>query len=588
MFSLSSYFSVQYLVLLLPATVGLYAVLPQKPRRVVLLLASYLFFWAISGKLIAYLLFSTLSVHHIGLWLEGIQAERDRCLAAAPKEERKAVRGRFQRQLTGIVAFGVVLHLGLLLLVKYTPFFATNLNHLFQLLGLSLTVNIPSFAMPIGISFYTLQAVSYCFDVYRGKIPADRNLFRLALFMSFFPQIMEGPICRYGDTAHQLWAVPPIRWENFLFGVQRILFGLMKKVVVADRLNLFIRQVFSGYAEYDGFVIAVAVVCYTIQLYMDFSGTMDLVMGSGQIFGVTLPENFRRPFFSRNIAEFWRRWHVTLGTWFKDYVFYPVSMAKPMKKLTSWGRKRLGPHYGPLLAGSVALFCVWLGNGLWHGAGWHFIFFGMYHFFWILLENLTEPLTLRWAERFHVNRECLPYRGFQIARTAVLVCIGELFFRADGLRAGLAMFQKMVTEFSLTTLRDGTIFSLGLDKKGLPGGVFDLGGGLCRGSPSGAGPPHPERTVSAECGGSVAGWLWADPGHCGVWRIRHRLCAGGPHLCTIFKGGPSYGKKSKRVFGPGGVFLAGLLGILVGLSALFVPRTTCRSSAWRRSPPTAS
>lgn len=167
MFSLSSYFSVQYLVLLLPATVGLYAVLPQKPRRVVLLLASYLFFWAISGKLIAYLLFSTLSVHHIGLWLEGIQAERDRCLAAAPKEERKAVRGRFQRQLTGIVAFGVVLHLGLLLLVKYTPFFATNLNHLFQLLGLSLTVNIPSFAMPIGISFYTLQAVSYCFDVYQ-------------------------------------------------------------------------------------------------------------------------------------------------------------------------------------------------------------------------------------------------------------------------------------------------------------------------------------------------------------------------------------------------------------------------------------
>ena len=193
--------------------------------------------------------------------------------------------------------------------------------------------------------------------------------------------------------------------------------------------------------------------------------TLDLVMGSGQIFGVTLPENFRRPFFSRNIAEFWRRWHVTLGTWFKDYVFYPVSMAKPMKKLTSWGRKRLGPHYGPLLAGSVALFCVWLGNGLWHGAGWHFIFFGMYHFFWILLENLTEPLALRWAERFHVNRECLPYRGFQIARTAVLVCIGELFFRADGLRAGLAMFQKMVTEFSLTTLRDGTIFSLGLDKK---------------------------------------------------------------------------------------------------------------------------
>ena len=414
MFSLSSYFSVQYLVLLLPATVGLYAVLPQKPRRVVLLLASYLFFWAISGKLIAYLLFSTLSVHHIGLWLEVSKQNGTATWPPPPKEERKAVPRPVPAAAHGDCCLWGGAPPGAVAVGEVHPLLCHHLNHLFQLLGLSLTVNIPSFAMPIGISFYTLQAVSYCFDVYRGKIPADRNLFRLALFMSFFPQIMEGPICRYGDTAHQLWAVPPIRWENFLFGVQRILFGLMKKVVVADRLNLFIRQVFSGYAEYDGFVIAVAVVCYTIQLYMDFSGTMDLVMGSGQIFGVTLPENFRRPFFSRNIAEFWRRWHVTLGTWFKDYVFYPVSMAKPMKKLTSWGRKRLGPHYGPLLAGSVALFCVWLGNGLWHGAGWHFIFFGMYHFFWILLENLTEPLTLRWAERFHVNRECLPYRGSRL------------------------------------------------------------------------------------------------------------------------------------------------------------------------------
>ena len=465
MFSIATYFSVQYLVVLLPAAFGLYAVLPQKGRRWVLLGASYAFFWAVSGKLLVYLLFSTLSIHHLGLWMGRLQAGRDQALAAAPKEERKALRARWQRRLTGVVAFGVVLHLGILLTVKYTPFFATNLNHLFQALGLGWQVRIPAFLLPIGISFYTLQGVAYCFDVYRGKIPADGNLLRLALFMSFFPQIMEGPICRYGDTAQRLWEAPPVAWENFLFGAQRILWGMMKKMVVADRLNLFIRQVFWNYAEYDGLVIALAAVAYTLQLYMDFSGTMDLALGSGQIFGVTLPENFRRPFFSRNIGEFWRRWHVTLGTWFKDYVFYPVSMAKPMKKLTSWGRKRLGPHYGPLLAGSVALFCVWLGNGLWHGAGWHYIFFGMYHFFWILLENLTEPVTLRWARRFHVNREALPYRIFQMVRTGILVCVGELFFRADGLRAGLAMFSKMLTQFSLATVKDGTIFTLGMDKR---------------------------------------------------------------------------------------------------------------------------
>ena len=181
--------------------------------------------------------------------------------------------------------------------------------------------------------------------------------------MSFFPQIMEGPICRYGDTAQRLWEAPPVAWENFLFGAQRILWGMMKKMVVADRLNLFIRQVFWNYAEYDdGLVIALAAVAYTLQLYMDFSGTMDLALGSGQLFGVTLPENFRRPFFSRTIGEFWRRWHITLARGLRDYVFYPVSLARPMKRLTTWGRKHLGPHYGPLLAGSVALFCVWLGQ----------------------------------------------------------------------------------------------------------------------------------------------------------------------------------------------------------------------------------
>ena len=475
---MTSYCSLTFLGVFLPAAVAAYALSPRRLRPWALLAASYAFYWEVSGRLILYLVYTTLSIYGVGLGLAALQDREKECRRlereqkgrqimdrGESRQESRLLRARFQRRKKMLLILGAALQLAVLIVLKYSAFFASNINNLSGLLGLSAAVPVPSFVLPVGISFYTLQAVSYLADVCRGNIQADRSLPRLALYMAFFPQIMEGPICRYGDTAHQLWAVPPIRWENFLFGVQRILFGLMKKVVVADRLNLFIRQVFSGYAEYDGFVIAVAVVCYTIQLYMDFSGTMDLVMGSGQIFGVTLPENFRRPFFSRNIAEFWRRWHVTLGTWFKDYVFYPVSMAKPMKKLTSWGRKRLGPHYGPLLAGSVALFCVWLGNGLWHGAGWHFIFFGMYHFFWILLENLTEPLTLRWAERFHVNRECLPYRGFQIARTAVLVCIGELFFRADGLRAGLAMFQKMVTEFSLTTLRDGTIFSLGLDKK---------------------------------------------------------------------------------------------------------------------------
>lgn len=464
MLSLSSYFSVTYLALILPVTVVLYAVLPQRFRRLVLLAASYVFFWAVSEKLLVFLLAATCSIHYFGLWLADMQRESDTCIAAAPKEQRKELRRLALRKQRFILAFAVGSQLGTLLVLKYTPFFTSNINSLLQFAGSSIQFEIPAFVMPIGISFYTMQAMSYLFDVYRKIIPADRNLFRLALFMSFFPQIMEGPICRYSETAEQLWEAPKMQYQNFLSGIQRIFYGVMKKLVVADRLNLFIKNIFSGYENYDGFVIAVAAVCYTLQLYMDFSGTMDLVIGSGEIFGITMPENFKRPFFSASISEFWKRWHITLGAWFKDYIFYPMSMSKPLKKLTVKARKKLGNHFGPLIAGSMALFCVWLSNGLWHGAGWHYIFFGMYHFALILCGSIFEPFVLKITGKLHISRSSRPYRCMQIIRTGILVCIGELFFRAHGLRAGLVMFKKMVTDFRLTTVWDQSFFTLGMDR----------------------------------------------------------------------------------------------------------------------------
>lgn len=263
MFTLTSYFSIEYLVIFLPVVVGLYVILPQKARRLVLLLSSYVFFWAVSGKLIIYLLFSTLSIHHIGVWLSGIQGDCDRLVASSCREDRKGIKKQYLKKQRHVVLFAVILHMGILLWLKYTPFFASNLNALFHVLKVPFVLEIPTYILPIGISFYTMQAVSYIFDVYRRKIPADHNLMRLALFMSFFPQIMEGPICRYADTAEQLWDAPKIRYRNLTFGLQRMLFGLMKKIVIADRLNLLIKNVFSDYEAYDGFIIAVAVVCYT-------------------------------------------------------------------------------------------------------------------------------------------------------------------------------------------------------------------------------------------------------------------------------------------------------------------------------------
>ena len=460
---MSSFFSTLYLGLFLPAVAGLYRLFPQRHRWKLLLCASYIFFWSVSGKLLIYLVLSTFSIHHFGLWMTSVLDERSAALKEVEKSEKKAVKALYQRRLRTIMVLAALLHIGTLVVLKYTPFFGTNLNHLFSALHLPLQLSVPTFALPIGISFYTLQAVSYLFDVYRGTLKADRNLGRLALFMAFFPQIIEGPICRYSQTAPQLYEGRPLTYENLTFGIQRILYGILKKVVVADRLNLLIKTVFEDYTSYNGTVIALAMVCYTCQLYMEFSGTMDVVSGTAELFGVTMPENFRQPFFSRSISDFWSRWHISLGTWFRDYIFYPLTMSKPLKHLTVSARKRLGNHFGPLLSGAIALFTVWLCNGLWHGAGWQYIFFGLYHFALILTGNILEPFIVKGTEQLHINRSCRPYRLMQILRTVLLVNIGELFFRADGLRAGLTMFHSMVTDFTPAAFTDGSLLRLGLD-----------------------------------------------------------------------------------------------------------------------------
>ena len=464
---MTSYFSNAFLYFFLPASILGFLIMPKRAKKYFLLAASLIYFWLVSGKLIIYLLLSILAVHYFGLWLDRIQRKQSEAVKAAEKEERKQIKKSFQKKSRLVLGFAAFLHIGLLLVLKYSPFFTENLNAVLAALNVSTRLEIPSYLMPIGISFYSLQAVSYLFDVYRGTTKADDNIFRLGLFMSFFPQFVEGPICRYNQTAEKLWSVTQIDYHRFLLGIQRILFGYMKKLVVADRLNPFVNEAFDRYANYDGPMLALGALLYTVQLYMDFSGTMDAVVGIGIIFGVEMPENFRRPFFSKTISEFWQRWHITLGTWFKDYIFYPVTMSKPMKSLTSSARKKLGNHFGPLLAGSIALFCVWFCNGLWHGSAWHYIFFGMYHFVLILCGSLIAPAVKLFNEKLHINPERLPYRIFQILRSAVLVVFGELFFRANGLRAAFEMTKLMFTKVHFTALSDSTLKPFGIDTKDL-------------------------------------------------------------------------------------------------------------------------
>ena len=439
---LSAYFSVLYLGLFLPLALLFYALTPDKWKKYALLLVSLGFYWLISGVYIVYLLLSAAAIWGCGMWMQHIFACRDAAVKAAEKPERKTIKKAYGRRARGVLTLAAAAHIGLILVLKYSGFFLENVNALF---GTFLSV--PDFVKPLGLSFFILQSVSYLADVYRQTVPADRNPLRLGLFLCFFPGIVEGPICRYGDTAQALWEAGPIRYDDLCLGLQRIAFGLMKKLVIADRLDPLVEELFSANRGYPGYMSLFAGVLYTLQLYADFSGSMDAVCGTAQIFGITMPENFRRPFFSKNISEFWARWHITLGTWFRDYIFYPVTMSGPMKKLTGAARKKLGNHFGPLLAGSIALLCVWFSNGLWHGAAWHYVIFGLYHFALILLGNIFAPCFKTVNEKLRLTPENRLFRLFQMLRTSLLVVLGEIIFRADNMTMAWEMLSRIFTDF---------------------------------------------------------------------------------------------------------------------------------------------
>ncbi|MGN0165297.1 MAG: MBOAT family O-acyltransferase [Lachnospiraceae bacterium] len=459
-----SYTDPEYLFIFLPVVILLYNILPQKYRRFIILAASYLFFWLFSKQLVIWLIVTTVSMYCFGLWLSHLNDERNNALKECDKSEKKALKEVYKKKKRRVAVLAAVLHIGVLLVLKYSAFAGDALNRVLGMANLDARVSLMKFALPIGISFYTLMAVSYIVDVYREKIQADKNFLRVAMFISYFPHIVEGPFCRYEDTAADIYECRKTTYQNLTFGYQRMLYGLAKKMVIADRLNLAVLTVFDKkFDSLDGGLVALGMILYTCQLYMEFSGTMDIVIGTGQVFGVTIPENFRQPFFSKSVSEFWTRWHITLGTWFKDYIFYPLSLSKPLKNLTSKARKKIGNYYGPLLAGSIALFSVWFCNGLWHGAAFSYIFFGLYHFVMIMTGNLIEPLSKKLLPKLHIDRNGKIYTVFRIVRTTFLVFVGELFFRANGLRAGLTMFKTMVTDFTLKSFTDGTYRILRLD-----------------------------------------------------------------------------------------------------------------------------
>jgi len=282
------------------------------------------------------------------------------------------------------------------------------------------------------------------------------------LFVSFFPQLTQGPIGRYSELSPQLYNGNPLSADNLKEGGKLLFWGYFKKMVIADRASVVACAVIDNYFNYSGSVILFGVIFYCIQLYCDFSGGIDIARGSARLFGIKMAENFRRPFFSGSLAEFWRRWHITLGSWLKDYLFYPITLSKPFISLGRFLRKHIKGKAGKILPTSLATFIVYFVIGIWHGASWKYILFGFWNGIIITSSLLLEPYYVSLKKKLHINDTMNWYRVISILRTNIIIVVGRYITRASGVGAAVSMLKKTFTDFSINTAFFETISSLGL------------------------------------------------------------------------------------------------------------------------------
>lgn len=426
-------------VIFVAVTVGGYYMIPKNKRWIWLLAVSIFFYLQAGWQCVPFVLTVTCGTYGAALYMAKLKE----------KKRRKFV--------LGITVAG---SLSILLFIKYYNYSVGMLGRWFA------WFRIPelNLLLPLGISFYTLQVVGYCIDVYREKYLPEKNLAKYALFVLFFPQIVQGPIARYdqfipcilehskiqnkvadGDLKHTCM-LP--EFQNIIFGFQLVLWGYLKKMVLADRMAILVNQVFNQYYIYRGFQIFIASFFYTIQIYSDFSGFVDISRGISQMLGIKLSENFNHPYFSTTIKNFWHRWHISLSTWFRDYLYIPL------------GGNRKGR-----LRTYLNILIVFGCSGIWHGAGFHFLVWGLLHGLYQVLGQLLMPIRNRCVDKLGINRNSFIHKLCKIFVTFQLVNFAWIFFRANSLSSAIKMVWYMVACFNPWILFDGSLYSLGLDEK---------------------------------------------------------------------------------------------------------------------------
>ncbi len=421
--------SIDFLIFF-PIVTAIYLILPKKVKYIWLLIASFYFYMSWNPKYIVLIVFSIAVTYAMGLIIE------------------KAKKVSAKKWVLGL---GIAANLGVLFLFKYLDFFFDNMNSLLSAVGIHAVEKPFDFLLPVGISFYTFQAIGYCIDVYRGEIKAERNIARYALFVSFFPQLVAGPIERSKNLLSQLKEMGERRlwtYDGIVSGFGMMLWGLFMKMMIADRVGIFVDAVYDNLFMTGTVETAAAAVGFSLQIYADFAGYSAIAIGAARVIGIDLMENFNTPYFSTGIADFWRRWHISLSTWFRDYLYIPLGGNRKGKF-----RKYLN------------LLITFLVSGLWHGASWTFVIWGGIHAVYQIIEDLFKPVREKIDKALNVNRSAFSYKFGQIFFTFILTTFAWIFFRARSISVLGEFLRRLFTKWDPWVLSDDSIYSFGLDAR---------------------------------------------------------------------------------------------------------------------------
>ena len=422
-------------LLFFPLVVLVYYILPKKIRFYWLLVASYYFYMSWNAKYALLLVASTVVTYLSGIF---IQKANDTI-----SDAKKQIRVK-----KAIVAISCAFSLGMLFFFKYFNFASYLATRILEHINISFKLPVFDIVLPIGISFYTFQALSYTMDVYRGDTPAEKNFFKYALFVSFFPQLIAGPIEKSKDLLKQLDEPKQFDFESARDGFFQMLWGYFLKLVLADRIAIFVNTIYNDYTTFPGAYLIVASILFAVQIYCDFSGYSTISKGAAQILGIKLMSNFEEPYLATSVAAFWRRWHISLTSWFREYLYIPL------------GGNRKGK-----LRKYLNIVIVFLVSGLWHGASLSFIVWGLLNGLYQVVGSILSPVRNKVVQLLQLNRESFGHKLLQGCITFLLVDFSWIFFKANSIRDAIAIIKSAFSVHNPWILFDGSLYACGLDEK---------------------------------------------------------------------------------------------------------------------------